>query len=76
MVAFWTIPRLTKAPDSHSHKLESFVDPTGAYGENPSFHSVAERPLSPRYAQLKGSNLKWSTLVLIVPGWHKETPPV
>ena len=26
----------------------------GAYGENPSFHSVAERPLSLRYAPLKG----------------------
>ena len=26
-MAFWTFPRLTKAPDSHSHKLESFVDP-------------------------------------------------
>ena len=45
MVAFWTIPRLTKAPDSHSHKLDSFVDPIGAYGENPSFHYVVESPL-------------------------------
>ena len=26
-MAFWTYPRLTKAPDSHSHKLDSFVDP-------------------------------------------------
>ena len=56
-MAFWTYPRLTKAPDSHSHKLDSFVDPTGAYGENPSFHSVAERSLSLRYAPLKRSIL-------------------
>ena len=56
-MAFWTIPLLTKAPDSQSHKLEKFSGPQGAYGENPSFHSVAERSLSLRYASLKRSIL-------------------
>ena len=56
-MAFWTFPRLTKAPDSHSHKLDSFVDPIGAYGENPSFHYVVESPLSLRSKGVLSPNI-------------------
>ena len=48
---------LTTAPDSQESQTAKFVDPTGAYGENPSFHYVAEMPLSLRYASLKRSIL-------------------
>ena len=40
---FWTIPLLTKAPDSQSHKLEKFSGPQGAYGENPEWERSSRK---------------------------------
>ena len=46
-MAFWTIPLLTKAPDSQSHKLEKFSGPQGAYGENPEWEPSSRKDFAP-----------------------------